>query len=182
MKQKGFTLIELLAVIVVLAIIAVIATPMVLNTIDDAKKGAAMASATTYINEVEKQVAVSKLDDKEPIIDGTYLVTELTDVKVKGNAPTSGQLTILNGTVVEARLYVDGYSIDYDGKVASESNNNYGGNDIILNINGEEIKKELASTVEFTNVEINSSMGTNIVCNNGAQIRLEDNKAIITDA
>ena len=40
MKQKGFTLIELLAVIVVLAVIALIATPLVMNAIEDARKGA----------------------------------------------------------------------------------------------------------------------------------------------
>ena len=38
MKRKGFTLIELLAVIVVLAIIALIATPIVMNTIKNARK------------------------------------------------------------------------------------------------------------------------------------------------
>ena len=55
MKRKGFTLIELLAVIVILAIIAVIATPMVLNTIDDARKGAAKSSAYSYIEEVKQK-------------------------------------------------------------------------------------------------------------------------------
>ena len=39
-KKQGFTLIELLAVIVILAVIAVIAVPMVLNTIEKARKGA----------------------------------------------------------------------------------------------------------------------------------------------
>ena len=39
-KKKGFTLIELLAVIVILAVIALIATPIVLNLINTAKKGA----------------------------------------------------------------------------------------------------------------------------------------------
>lgn len=39
-KKKGFTLIELLAVIVIIAIISLIATPIVLNLIDSAKKGA----------------------------------------------------------------------------------------------------------------------------------------------
>ena len=40
-STKGFTLIELLAVIVILAIIALIATPIVLNLINTARKGAA---------------------------------------------------------------------------------------------------------------------------------------------
>ena len=44
-KKKGFTLIELLAVIVILAVIALIATPIVLNLIKTAKKGAFARSA-----------------------------------------------------------------------------------------------------------------------------------------
>ena len=39
MKKKGFTLIELLAVIVILAVVALISMPLVLNTIDKAKRG-----------------------------------------------------------------------------------------------------------------------------------------------
>ena len=46
-NKKGFTLIELLAVIVVLAIIALIATPIVMNTIKNAKKGAAKEQQIT---------------------------------------------------------------------------------------------------------------------------------------
>lgn len=45
MNNKGFTLIELLAVIVILAIIALIATPIILNIINDARKGAKQRSA-----------------------------------------------------------------------------------------------------------------------------------------
>ena len=56
MNKKGFTLIELLEVIVVLAIIALIATPMVLNTIEEARKGAANSSTYSYISEVKVKV------------------------------------------------------------------------------------------------------------------------------
>ena len=48
-NKKGFTLIELLVVIVVLAIIALIATPIVMNTIKNAKKGSAERTADNYI-------------------------------------------------------------------------------------------------------------------------------------
>lgn len=59
-NTKGFTLIELLAVIVILAIIALIATPIVLNLIEKAKKGAAESSAYAYIKAVE-QSALSEM-------------------------------------------------------------------------------------------------------------------------
>ena len=63
-NKKGFTLIELLAVIVVLAIIALIATPIVMNTIKNAKKGAAERTADNYIKQVETAVAEAKLENK----------------------------------------------------------------------------------------------------------------------
>ena len=54
-NTKGFTLIELLAVIVILAIIALIATPLVLNLINTAKKGAAARSAEGIRASISKQ-------------------------------------------------------------------------------------------------------------------------------
>ena len=53
MNKKGFTLIELLAVIVILAIIALIATPIVMNVIDNAQKGADARSVEGYMKAVE---------------------------------------------------------------------------------------------------------------------------------
>ena len=53
MNKKGFTLIELLAIIVILAIIAVITVPIILNIIDDAKKGAEKNSVIGYGKAVE---------------------------------------------------------------------------------------------------------------------------------
>ena len=65
MKKKGFTLIELLAVIVVLAIIALIAVPLVLNSIEKAREGAAIESARTYVNEVEKYMILAEMDSSK---------------------------------------------------------------------------------------------------------------------
>ena len=114
-SKKGFTLIELLAVIVILAIIALIATPMVLNTIDDAKKGAAQSSAYTYISEVETKIALN-------MISNVATPTQITDVafaSVKGDAPTSVTLNVSNGVVTGGTLVINGYTISYNGKTAS---------------------------------------------------------------
>ena len=121
MKRKGFTLIELLAVIVILAIIAVIATPMVLNTIDDARKGAAKSSAYSYIEEVETEVAKYMLDNNGTSYSaGKYDISTLsTDlgVEVKGDAPSAGNICIgSNGIVTKASLKINNYVVSYDGK------------------------------------------------------------------
>ncbi|MDD3392981.1 MAG: prepilin-type N-terminal cleavage/methylation domain-containing protein, partial [Bacilli bacterium] len=54
---KGFTLIELLAVIVILAIIALIATPLIMNIISEAKKGAFEDSSYAIIAAAEQGYA-----------------------------------------------------------------------------------------------------------------------------
>ena len=112
MKKKGFTLIELLAVIVILAIIALIAMPLVLNTIEKAKEGAAKASAYAYAEEVERYIILSELDPTLPklqtgveyqLSSKKYEVAALADptttyindlVSIKGDKPTEGYLKL----------------------------------------------------------------------------------------
>ena len=125
MKRRGFTLIELLAVIVVLAIIALIATPIVMNTIKSAKKGAAERSADSYIGAVETVVATKRLDGNE-VPDGTYTINEdgnLTgnglkeplEIEMNGNKPTSGTITIKNGQVTkDSTMTIGGYDVKYN--------------------------------------------------------------------
>ena len=112
-KKNAFTLIELLAVIVVLAIIALIATPIVMNTIKSAKKGAAERSADSYIGAVETVVATERLDGN--ILEGEYEITsdgnicrdksascsdkDKIIIDVKGTKPSLGKITISNGNV-----------------------------------------------------------------------------------
>ncbi len=112
--KKGFTLIELLAVIVILAIIALIATPIVLNIISDTKESASLRSAEFYLDAVEFSVANLTLDNNN-IEDGTYGILEngnicleydeddncidTLEVKVKGEKPNSGTITITNGEI-----------------------------------------------------------------------------------
>ena len=112
MKNKGFTLIELLAVIVILAIIALIAMPLVLNTIEKAREGAAEASAYAYAEEVERYIILSELDPTLPklqtgveyqLSSKKYEVAALADptttyindlVSIKGDKPTEGYLKL----------------------------------------------------------------------------------------
>ena len=125
-NKKGFTLIELLAVIVVLAIIALIATPIVMNTIKNAKKGAAERTADNYIKQVETAVAEAKLENKS-VPNGTYDIDgngNLTgaglpdgklEINMSGNKPTSGTVTISNGGVLQAgtTMTVGDYDVIY---------------------------------------------------------------------
>ena len=110
MKKTGFTLIELLAVIVILAIIALIATPTILGVIEKARKGASEQSALGYIDAVEKQVAINQVKDENLINDGTYNVP-MTDITVKGEAPTKGWLKIEKGMVTNYSFVIGKYVV-----------------------------------------------------------------------
>ena len=131
-SNKGFTLIELLAVIVILAIIALIATPIILNVIDTARKGAKESSALGYVDAVEKQVMLAEVDTaavKIPTSESgaIYSVESLTNagVEVKGEAPKTtdnavGFVTIdKKGAVTAAWLEYDNYKVYYDGTKAT---------------------------------------------------------------
>ena len=127
LKNKyGFTLIELLAVIVVLAIIALIATPIVMNTIKNAKKGAAERTADNYIKQVETTIAEKRLENN-PLADGPYTIdsngnltgnglTESVTIDMNGTKPKSGTVTISNGGVskVETAMTVGDYDVRYN--------------------------------------------------------------------
>ena len=124
-NKKGFTLIELLAVIVVLAIIALIATPIVMNTIKNAKKGAAERTADNYIKQVETAITTSKLDNKE-VADGTYTIDEngnltgngLTKpitIEMNGEKPKGGSVVIANGQVTtDSTMEIGDYTVSYN--------------------------------------------------------------------
>ena len=122
-NKKGFTLIELLAVIVILAVIALIATPIILNMINDARKGASVDSAYGYIEAVEYNNSMSMLDSKKypKIEDGEDIdITTISDkVKLKGTRPTSGKITIQKGKITKAILCINNYKVDYDGNIVT---------------------------------------------------------------
>ena len=119
MKNKGFTLIELLAVIIILAIIALISMPLVLNTIEKAREGAAEASAYAYAEEVERYIILSQIDPTLPklqpgmeyqLSSKKYEVADLADptttfindlVSIKGDKPTEGYLKLDSENKIE---------------------------------------------------------------------------------
>ena len=134
MREKGFTLIELLAVIVVLAVVALIAVPMVLNTIDKAKKGAALDSAYVYIEEAEKAFALFQVNEDKGIKlpESNQLTTgndnddqQLEKIKIKGTRPDYVTMTFDNKKIKTAGFCINGYNIDYKNGKADISTIDY---------------------------------------------------------
>ena len=153
MKRKGFTLIELLAVIVVLAIIALIATPIVMNTIKNAKKGAAERTADNYIKQVETAVAESRIDGTK-VANGTYNIQpdgnlcptsgcgendkDKITIDMSGNKPTSGIIKIENGGVssTDTTMTVGDYDVTYNStKKAYEATEKGGSANVLCTAN-----------------------------------------------
>ena len=153
MKKRGFTLIELLAVIVVLAIIALIATPIVMNTIKNAKEGAAERTADNYIKQVETAVAEAKLGNNS-IPNGTYDIDgngNLTgaglpdgklEINMSGNKPTSGTVTISNGGVSKegTTMTVGDYDVKYNQEKNKYEATEKGNSSILCKANTEKVK------------------------------------------
>lgn len=138
-NSKGFTLIELLAVIVILAVIALIATPIILNLIERARKGAAESSAYAYIEAAEKAVVVYMMEHPEAKITGDCTVAaddKLTcgtesaislELDVKGDTPvadaTSKVTFSTDGDVTGAtNLKIGNYVVTYaEGKATAKA-------------------------------------------------------------
>lgn len=112
MNKKGFTLIELLAVIVILAIIALIATPIILNVIDKAEKGALKDSAYGIIESGQLYYAKNLKQDLKTIefkcsnnkCEEIECVDDTCDIK------ENGEVISYKGSVDDGRmkLYSDG--------------------------------------------------------------------------
>ena len=165
MKRKGFTLIELLAVIVILAIIALIATPIVINVIENTRKGAAERSVENYIDAVETAIASSRLDNE--ILEGTYVINldgnlcpvseginceKPTMIEMNGNKPQSGEIQISMGNV-SIYSYLNGYCIT--------TNYENGAKEVIKKKNKEACYGILPS--EYQEVEYLESTGTQYI-------------------
>ena len=161
-NKKGFTLIELLAVIVVLAIIALIATPIVMNTIKNAKKGAAERSADNYIDAVETAVATKRLDNV--ILEGTYTIndkgnlegnglTKPLEIEMNGNKPTGGTITISNGQVTtDSTMTIKSYEVAYNPttkKYEAIEKGNTPSTTVVYRWSADEIK--IGATIDLNN-------------------------------
>ena len=131
-NDKAFTLIELLAIIVILAIIAVITVPIILDIIENSRKGAATDSAYGYKDSVNKYY-VSKLSETgndNLKLEGTYTVTDGVlngtgineKIPVSGTEPTSGSLTYENGVFKNGCLTIGDYKVTFntDGTTSTE--------------------------------------------------------------
>ncbi len=120
MKKKGFTLIELLAVIVILAIIALIATPIVMNLIENSRKGAAERSAENLEHSAEIYYYNKKLDGGFPGItftckNGSCSSNDET-LEISGKAPEAGSVIInKDGTITLSSIVINGYTCYKEG-------------------------------------------------------------------
>ena len=76
-NKSGFTLVELLAVIVVLAIIMIIAVPAVLDSMENARKGALKVYAQNAIRKAMEKHQTDMLKDTNATEKKCYTITEL---------------------------------------------------------------------------------------------------------
>ncbi len=95
MNKKGFTLIELLAVIVILAIILLIAMPIVLDVINEARRGAFDSSAMGLVKTAENEYMRSTLEGASG--EETYVWIDGTvspDLEYSGQGPDEGYIHV----------------------------------------------------------------------------------------
>ena len=118
-KNKAFTLIELLAIIVILAIIAVITVPIILNIIENSRKGASIDSAYGYKDSVQQYYLSKSVGDTTSDVlakEVTKTVSELEEdgLTVNGQKPSDGWVKINKGQVEAYSLKFGEYVVTLD--------------------------------------------------------------------
>ena len=184
MNKKAFTLIELLAVIVVLGILALIVTPILINVVKDSNEKSYKLSADGYISAVNDYILSNQLDGKK-VENGKYNIKNL-DVKISGKAPSKGSVEIYDEKVSSAQLLFDTYLVKYDGKEVTLTEKGCEKEATVNLVIGEKEYDNVAKVAkddietEF-NISDDISDMTNIVCNNGVTISMNDNTLKLSD-
>ena len=184
MNKKAFTLIELLAVIVVLGILALIVTPILINVVKDSNEKSYKLSADGYISAVNDYILSNQLDGKK-VENGKYNIKNL-DVKISGKAPSKGSVEIYDEKVSGAQLLFDTYLVKYDGKAVTLTEKGCEKEATVNLVIGEKEYDNVAKVAkddietEF-NISDDISDMTNIVCNNGVTISMNDNTLKLSD-
>ena len=106
-RYQGFTLIELLAVIVILAVIALIATPLIMNVINDAKKGASRDAGYNVIKAGELRAATEGIAGANP----PYHYDETSNLDMKGTLPSKFTLDINEDMNTQLKAWLNGYCV-----------------------------------------------------------------------
>lgn len=94
MKQKGFTLLELLAVIVILSVVALITVPLIMNNIEEAKKGDYEESVRGAIATASMDAARSKFQYENYVVKDGGIYRDDTKVEMKGSIGGTGIIVI----------------------------------------------------------------------------------------
>ena len=181
MDKKAFTLIELLAVIVILGILALIVTPILINVVKDSNEKSYKLSADGYISAVNDYILSNQLDGKK-VENGKYNIKNL-DVKISGKEPSKGSVEIYDEKINNAQLCYDTYLLKYDGKEVTLTEKGCEKEAIVnLAIGKKTYKNTVKDDIETEfNISDDISDMTNIVCNNGATISMNDNTLKLSD-
>ena len=130
--KNAFTLIELLAIIVILAIIAVITIPILLNVIENSRKGAATDSAYGFKDSINKYYITKLSEDRRFQLEGPYTIsngyisganiTNSVEIPISGTIPSSGTLTYENNVLKNGCLVIGEYAVTFnnDGTTNTE--------------------------------------------------------------
>ncbi len=152
-KKNGFTLIELLAIIVILAIIAVITVPIILNIIENSRRGAATDSAYGYKDAVNKWYVSKLQEDSNYRLNGNYNVSDgkLNNIEIplSGDKPTGGNLHYTNNVLDGGCLTIGDYKVTFDskGSVSSTEKGSCDSSNIVLSCADDEFLQEEYSYV-----------------------------------
>jgi hypothetical protein len=144
-------------------VIALIATPIVMNVIEKAKKGAVEDSAYSYMGAIEYYVASTYNDDEVADYDLNSAFKDINLVKVKGTAPTGVNLQLENGKVKSGSISFNNYvAIISDGKVIEISTSQLSlvlNGDILINLAyGEEYTELEATATDVIDGDISSNI------------------------